>query len=391
EESIANAIRSWGNPGCSLQLMKEGLAEPSPSWSNIDEENLDVGERNVKQCKRKIYDGHYTTAVRVLSSSGVAPYNDATLEDLKTKHPLKPAPSLPHIPIHYHQLTASPAVVLDMIKSFPRGTSYELVSFITQVVNLFLDRKCPKTLGEYIASAPLTSLVKPGGGIRTIVVGTVWRRLVSKVSVTMIGHSLDSYLNDLQFSVRVLRGGEAILHVVNHLIEDRGDEAGLSMLLVEFCYFTLARLYYGEHTLRSYQGVQQGDPLGPLLFALVLHPLVSKIRDSFNLSLQAWYLDDGTIIGDTLVVGEVLKVIIEDEPRRGLHLNVDKTKVFWPKEDPRSRFAGVFPLNIASPLHGVKLLGGPPSANFNFSCELVMKRVSKSIVLMDTIAKLNDP
>ncbi|GJX00805.1 hypothetical protein Tco_0184718 [Tanacetum coccineum] len=64
-------------------------------------------------------------------------------------------------------------------------------------------------LGEYIASAPLTPLVKPGGGNRPIAVGIVWRRLVS------------------------------------------------------------------------------------------------EIRDSFNLSLQAWYLDDGTIVGDTLVVGEV--------------------------------------------------------------------------------------
>ncbi|GKE32435.1 hypothetical protein Tco_1451757, partial [Tanacetum coccineum] len=42
EESIANAIRSWGNPGGSLQLVKEALAEHSPSWSNIDEENLNV-------------------------------------------------------------------------------------------------------------------------------------------------------------------------------------------------------------------------------------------------------------------------------------------------------------------------------------------------------------
>ncbi|GJZ24741.1 leucine--tRNA ligase, cytoplasmic-like protein, partial [Tanacetum coccineum] len=56
----------------------------------------------------------------------------------------------------------------------------ELVSSITQVVNLFLEGKCPMMLGEYIASAPLTPLVKPGGGIRPIAVGTIWRRLVSK-------------------------------------------------------------------------------------------------------------------------------------------------------------------------------------------------------------------
>nr|GFC00746.1 putative reverse transcriptase domain-containing protein [Tanacetum cinerariifolium] len=58
--------------------MKEALAESSLSLSNVDEEDIDLGERNIKQCKSKICDGHYTAAVRVLSSSGVAPYNDAT-------------------------------------------------------------------------------------------------------------------------------------------------------------------------------------------------------------------------------------------------------------------------------------------------------------------------
>ncbi|GJU41642.1 hypothetical protein Tco_1194599 [Tanacetum coccineum] len=61
EESIANGILSWGIPGGSLQLVREALAEASPSWSNIDEGNLDLGERNVKHCKRNIRDGHYTT------------------------------------------------------------------------------------------------------------------------------------------------------------------------------------------------------------------------------------------------------------------------------------------------------------------------------------------
>nr|GEZ95283.1 hypothetical protein [Tanacetum cinerariifolium] len=221
-------------------------------------------------------------------------------------------------------------------------------------------------------------------------------------------------------NVGVLGGGEAILHAVNRLIKDRGDGVSLLMLLVdfinafnlvdrevmlqevrtrclaisrwvEFCYSTPTISYYGEHTLRSYQGVQQGDPFGPLLFSLVLHPLVSKIRDSFNISFQAWYLDYGIVIKDTLVVGEVLKVIMEDGPHRSLHLNVDITNGFWPKEDQRSRFVSVFPPNIASPLHGVKLLGGPASENFDFSSELVMKRVTKYIVLMDTIAKLIDP
>ncbi|GJZ82641.1 hypothetical protein Tco_0647814 [Tanacetum coccineum] len=82
---------------------------------------------------------------------------------------------------------------------------------------------------------------------------------------------------------------------------------------------------------------------------------------------------------------------MKDGPYCGLHLNVDRIKVFLPQEDPQSRLAGVYPPNIARPLHGVKLLGGPASVNFDFCSELVMKIVAKTIVLMDTVAKINDP
>ncbi|GKB90525.1 hypothetical protein Tco_0962797 [Tanacetum coccineum] len=321
-------------------------------------------------------------------SSSVAPYNDDTHEDLKAKHPFKPAPSLPHISIDHHHLIASPTVVLDRIKSFPRGTSCgrdglraqhlmnclsgaavaifdELVSSITQVVNLFLDGNCPKILGEYIASAPLTPLVKPGGGIRPIAVGTVWRRLVFKVSAVLIGHSLDGYFHDLQFSVGVSGGGEAILHTVNRLIEGRGDDIGLSMMLVDF--------------KNAFNLVDR-----EVMLEEVRHrcPAISR---------WVWYLDDGTIIGDTLVIGKVLELIMKDGPRCGLHLNIDKTEVFWPKEDPKSRLAGFFLPNITRPLNGVKLLGGPVSVDFNFSTKLVMKRVAKTIKLIGIIAKINDP
>ncbi|GJZ77386.1 hypothetical protein Tco_0642058 [Tanacetum coccineum] len=311
EESIANAVRSWGTPGGSLHLLKETLAESSPTFLDVNDDDLDLGERNIKQCKRKIYDGHYTAAVRILPSSGVAPYNEATLEDLKTKPPFHPAPSLPHIPTDHHHLIAS--------------------SIVARLVGEMM-------LGEYIVSAPLTPLVKPDSGIRPIAMGTVWRRLVSKVSAIMIGYSLDGYLDGLQFGVRVAGGSEAILHFVNRLIEDCGDDVGLSMLLVDFK--NAFNLVDREAMLRE---VHLCCPAISLL-----HPLICKIGDSFSLSLHAWYLDDGTIVRDTMVVGKVLELIMEDGPGCGLHLNVDKTK-------------------------------------------LVTKRVAKTIGLMDAISKINDP
>ncbi|GKE63463.1 hypothetical protein Tco_1513830, partial [Tanacetum coccineum] len=86
-QSIVSAIRSYGVAGGSLQLMREDLAESSPPLLDVDEVDLDMGDQNIMQCKRKICDGHYTIRVGVLSSFRITPYNDVTLEDLKTKHP----------------------------------------------------------------------------------------------------------------------------------------------------------------------------------------------------------------------------------------------------------------------------------------------------------------
>eukprot|EP00731_Ephydatia_muelleri_P017772 Em0010g870a len=52
--------------------------------------------------------------------------------------------------------------------------------------------------------------------------------------------------------------------------------------------------------LSSESGVQQGDPLGSLLFALVLHKVISAIDtddECLDLLYQAWYMDDGVLAG----------------------------------------------------------------------------------------------
>ncbi|GJU02522.1 hypothetical protein Tco_1112860 [Tanacetum coccineum] len=325
--------------GGSMQLLRETLAGSSPTLSDVDDEDLDLGERNIKKCKRKIFDGHYTASVRVLFSTGVALYSDATLEDLQTKHPFHHTPSLSHIPINHHLLIASLTMVLDKIKSFPRGTSCGRDGFRAQHL---MDCLIGATV-DVSDDAPLKPLVKPGGCIHPIVA------------------------DGLQLGVGVSGGSKAIVHAVNRLIEGYGDDVGLSMLLVDF-----------KNAFN-------------LLDCITGNTRYGRAKGATGLSLQSWYLDDGTIVGDTLVVGEVLKLIMEDGPRRGLHFNVDKTEVICPKEDPRSRLTCVFTPDIVRPLRGVKLLGGPASVGFDFCNDLVMKRVAKTIVLMDVVAKINDP
>ncbi|GJY54157.1 hypothetical protein Tco_0445821, partial [Tanacetum coccineum] len=85
-------------------------------------------------------------------------------------------------------------------------------------------------------------------------------------------------------------------------------------------------------------------------FALILHPLLHKIKDSCKLLLHAWYLDDGTVIGDSEEVARVLRVS-----------------------------------------SGVKLLGGAISRDADFISGLAMRRAANVVDLMGLLPQLHDP
>jgi hypothetical protein len=52
----------------------------------------------------------------------------------------------------------------------------------------------------------------------------------------------------------------------------------------------------GRTLLLSRQGTQQGDPLGMLLFALAIQPLILRVQSECDLELNLWYANDGTLV-----------------------------------------------------------------------------------------------
>ena len=84
---------------------------------------------------------------------------------------------------------------------------------------------------------------------------------------------------------------------------------------MESCYSCQPFLHLGEHSLLSCCGVQQGDPLGPLGFALTLQPLIERLKaDVSGLNLNVWYLDDGTLMGSPEDLAAALHIVESEGP-----------------------------------------------------------------------------
>jgi len=71
------------------------------------------------------------------------------------------------------------------------------------------------------------------------------------------------------------------------------------------------------------QPMQQGDPLGPTLFALAIHGVTSEVKSDQNV----WYLDDGCISGDPQTVLSNPAIIRNGLSSTGLEINNSKCEL----------------------------------------------------------------
>ena len=123
---------------------------------------------------------------------------------------------------------------------------------------------------------------------------------------------------------------------------------------VVYCYGIESILDYDGFTIQSSCGVQQCDPLGPLLFALALNTLVAKINSSCSLALHIWFFDDGTLIGSKVDLLKTLDILSTEGKQSGFEVNFEKCELIWPKDTDLS----AFPIDIKHiPTAGVDLLG----------------------------------
>ena len=62
---------------------------------------------------------------------------------------------------------------------------------------------------------------------------------------------------------------------------------------VHSAYSQPSLLFFKDNIIESAEGVQQGDPLGPLLLSLTVHPILKTLKSE----IRNFYLDDGAMGG----------------------------------------------------------------------------------------------
>ena len=223
----------------------------------------------------------------------------------------------------------------------------ELLSAITAFTNSLLQGKCHHDVIPILFGGNLIALEKKSGGIRPIAIGYTWRRIAAKCANFYASAQIKEMFSPRQLGVAIPGGCEAAIHATRRFVESMPSGHAIVKLdivnafnslhrdamlvsvtascpeIYRFCHLSYSKssiLKFGNRSVLSQEGPQQGDPLGPLLFCLTIHPVLSSLSSE----LAVGYLDDITLGGAESVLTSDVQQVITQGKELGLSLNVSK-------------------------------------------------------------------
>jgi hypothetical protein len=431
-KSISLTAKLRGN----LNRWISGVRELCPQTSlQQKSSNPSDNFRLARQVEAKVADFDIRGAVRLLSSNeSISSFSPETLAALQAKHPAgEPVLNSP-LPPNTPPLIVDSNDITKAITSFPPGSGAGpdglrpqhlkdlttmktgtagtgLVEALTDFVNHILAGLVPPAVVPFLYGASLIALDKKDGGIRPIAIGCTFRRIAAKVACSSVRNELGTLLRPHQMGFATSCGTEAIVHSCRRylssgnsglflkldfanafntvtrskVLEAAKDHVPSLFPLVFQAYGTPSHLLFGEELIQSAEGLQQGDPLAPPLFCLVVHSLVRSLLSPLN----CWYLDDGTLAGPGILVLKDLITIQAASKDIGLQLNPAKCELHITGEEEQEAVDA-----ITSLLPGIKILDaaectllGAPLKDEALPAAMVRK-IEKIKILVNRLPKL---
>ena len=248
----------------------------------------------------------------------------------------------------------------------------------------------PEEVRTYLAGARLVAFLKDPGGdrtkIRPLAAGEVFRKLVGKVICRQLAGDFSAHFCGevepgqssvaAQLGVAVRSGSEVMVHTIQASLEANPEWVDISMdiknafntvhrssmfqevvatfpqlyAFTKLCYgcspvlqFRMqggGEVEYGE--VLSCEGAQQGDPLGPLYYALAMHPVIKQVAREYPSCLAVALLDDAHILGPAGDAFGAYGRFLQLARERGGEVVPAKSLVYSPRGD-----VSVFPEGMA--------------------------------------------
>ena len=268
-------------------------------------------------------------------------------------------------------------------------SSYAALDVTLELNNLTLSRGVPREV--FLLYGPLIGLAKLGGGVRPIAISRTWYRFARVCALQTYGRGIGAGLALLQVGVGTLGGTETVVHALaSALAEDpetvvisvdmanafnsthraamcaavpRSAPTLLLMVLWVYVYETplhIVEAPEGTPPVMSQRGVRQGDPLGPILLALTLQPVLERVDVACEEAPLVSYLDDMNIVGKlTPAAGAFRRLCVDEQGVRSIGLEPRLLNGGMYGGDKESVAAEAAKLRIAHQLDGFTAIGTP--------------------------------
>lgn len=331
-------------------------------------------KKSAQQARR----GFLTKSMRTLRDTAVAAHTPGNTAALQALFPVCPPPVLRKDQQAVDVSSATAEDVNKSLRSFNKGSAAGIGGLsadhlrplckhtivmqpLCEVLTIIMQGKVPSVVATLVFGAQLTGLHKKTGGLRPIAAGNTLRRLATKILLNREKTSIAQFFRKApggQVGVGQKCGCEVLFHTVRRfqcVMSSSQDEVRaldfknafgnidrsllLDVVQRDFpslgpisrsAYSATSFLLFGNEVVRSTQGVQQGDPSGPLLFSLALAEVQRWVIDELAVQglpapeLVGSYLDDIVVGGRKDEVQTYVDTLQQIGSTTGLLLNESK-------------------------------------------------------------------